>query len=103
MTWRDGAAGSEQKRFNRKERKVRQVRNLKLDDSTKQRFHSFRPLHLCAFAGEIFFWPYLNGAQGAGVMMVFSCITMNSRVAGGHPFTVLLASARSRSRSSAFL
>ena len=37
---------------------------------------------------------YLNGAQGAGVMMVFSCITSSSRVGGGQPWTVFDASAR---------
>ena len=53
--------------------------------------------------GEYFFTkpipPYLNGAQAEGVINMFSCITRNSLVAGGHPSTVLEASARSRSRS----
>mgnify|MGYP003694554781 CR=1 FL=1 len=43
--------------------------------------------------------PYLNGAQADGVINMFSCITRNSLVAGGHPSTVFEASARSRSRS----
>jgi len=58
---------------------------------------------LCVLAREIFSLAYLNGAQGAGVMMVFSCITSNSLVGGGQPSTVLLASARRRSRSPASL
>ena len=44
-----------------------------------------------------------NGAQGAGVMIVFSWATMNSRVAGGQPATFFAASARNRSLSPASL
>ena len=47
--------------------------------------------------------PYLNGAHAEGVINMFSCITRNSLVAGGHPSTVFEASARSRSRSPASL
>ncbi len=46
---------------------------------------------------------YLNGAHAEGVINMFSCITRNSLVAGGHPSTVFVASARSRSRSPASL
>lgn len=46
---------------------------------------------------------HLNGAQGAGINNIFSCMKRSSLVGGGHPCTVLLASARNRSRSPASL
>ena len=65
-----------------------------------ENYFSLRSWRLCARMSSL---AYLNGAQGAGVMIVFSCITRNSLVGGGQPSAVLLASARSRSRSPASL
>ena len=65
--------------------------------------NTFRTLRTPCLCGEYFFTkpipPYLNGAQAEGVINMFSCITRNSLVAGGHPSTVFEASALSRSRS----
>src|SRR6266508_4374134 len=61
--------------------------------------HARRAAFGSADESEDFRTAYLNGAQGAGVINIFSCMTRNSRVGGGHPSTDLVASARSRSRS----